>query len=913
MICGASPSAYAAPGSNLAPPIDLRIGGVSEQLAVTEARPDFSWRVAAAKPFLHSVSQSSYQVRMAGTETDLADGRALLWDSGKVAGRANAAPGDSYRGRALAPQHEYVWQVRVWDEKDQATDWSRPSHWTQAPEWRARWIAADSTDAAAGSKPMPLFRKQFGVSDGIKRALLYASGLGQYEFHINGAKVGDGELTPGWSDYHKTVFYDTYDVTAMVHGGENALGVMLGNGMYRVLKTPGRYTKFTGTYGPPMCIAQLHIEFVNGKSMEIVTDETWKTHAGPITFSSTYGGEDYDARQEMTGWDRAGFDESQWGPVVVGDGPGGVLRPELAPPIRVMHTYAPVHRSEPKPGVLVYDLGQNFAGWPAITMSGPAGATVKLIAGELLNADGTVSQRSSGEPQWFSYTLKGGAAEKWHPRFSYYGFRYVQVEGAAASSEAGRPHILDLRGEAVHTSSELIGSFSSSDELLNRIHTLIVRAIENNAVSLFTDCPHREKLGWLEEAHLLAPAMLYDFDFSGLYAATARNIADSQKQDEPNAGGVAEIAPQYVVFGVDGGIFDDSPEWGSTAVLAPWYVYQRDGNLPALLSHTEVMRRYVDYLSSRAKDNIIAYGLGDWYDIGPGEPGVSKLTTPGVTATAIYYQDLRVVEKTLSLAKRDDESRAYGAKADTVRRDFNARFFDAANHRYDKGSQTAQAMPLVVGLAPEDERGHVLDALIADVRAHNNHVTAGDIGFHYVVDALLDGGRSDVLYDMLERTDSPSYGYQLAQGATALTEAWDANPSSSQDHFMLGHAEEWFYRGLGGISVDFSAQAPHQLVLRPEIVGKLTEVKTRYVSAWGPVESSWRRGATQTEYDFTIPANAKATVVVSTAAPQELMIDGQKPGKAPGVISNKTAADEVELVLGSGNYRITAPNPRGKR
>ncbi len=297
-----------------------------------------------------------------------------------------------------------------------------------------------------------------------------------------------------------------------------------------------------------------------------------------------------------------------------------------------------------------------------------------------------------------------GGSEHWHPRFSYYGFRYVQVEGTESSSKTGGARVVDLKGEAVHTSSRAIGSFASSDDLLNRIHALIVRSIENNAVSLFTDCPHREKLGWLEEAHLMAPSMLYDFDFSGLYAATARNIADDQQQDGPYAGRVAEIAPQYVVFGVDKGIFDDSPEWGSTAVLSPWYVYQRDGNLSALLSHLDVMRRYVDYLSSRAKNNIIAYGLGDWYDIGPGEPGVSKLTTLGVTATAIYYQDLRVLEKTLALGGRDEESHTYAAKADAVRKDFNARFFDAAGQRYDKGSQTAQAMPLAVGLVPEDER-----------------------------------------------------------------------------------------------------------------------------------------------------------------------------------------------------------------
>jgi hypothetical protein len=757
-------SCQAATGSHLAAPTELRISGITEPLAVATSQPEFSWRVTAAQATLHSARQSAYEVRVAATARDLTGGGPLLADSGKVSSKASSAQGASYEGPGLEAQHEYAWQVRVWDERDRASEWSQIAHWTQAPEWHAQWIAADGTDAAAGSKPMPVFRKEFSVGDRVTRALAYVSGLGQYEFRINGAKVGDSELTPGWSDYHKTVFYDTYDVTAMLRTGTNALGLMLGNGMYRVLDTPQRYKKFTGSFGPPKCFVQLHLEMGSGKHLDVISDASWKTHAGPITFSSTYGGEDYDARAEMPGWDRAGFDDGQWSPVVVAEGPGGVLTPELAPPIRVMHTYMPVGKTEPKPGIVVFDLGQNFAGWPDVAVSGRAGATVKLIPGELLNPDGTVSQRSSGQPQWFSYTLRGSGREQWHPRFSYYGFRYVQVEIGTDSQnpQHGEARLIALKGEAVHTSSEPVGSFTSSDDLLNRIHTLIVRAIENNAVSLFTDCPHREKLGWLEETHLLAPSLLYDFDFAGLYAATARNIADTQKQNEPNAGRVPEIAPQYVVFGVDNGIFDDSPEWGSAAVLAPWYVYERDGNLTALLSHLDVMRRYVDYLSTRAKDNIVAYGLGDWYDIGPGEPGVSKLTTSGVTATAIYYQDLRVVEKTLALEGRNEESRAYAAKADSVRQSFNARFFDAANHRYDKGSQTAQAMPLVVGLVPEDERSRVLDALIADIRAHENHVTAGDVGFHYVVDALLEGGCSDVLYDMLERTDTPSYGYQLA-------------------------------------------------------------------------------------------------------------------------------------------------------
>ena len=919
LVSGPGGTCQEDPASHLAAPIELRCSDRTEPLAVPGARPNLSWQVKASSDSLHGVKQSSYQIRIARRDADLASRESTLWDSGKQAGSATRLPVELYSGPAFEAGRDYAWQVRVWDENDHPSPWSQPAHWSQEPIWRAKWIAAERDDTAADNRPMPLLRKTAEVDGKVQRALLYVSGLGQYEFRINGAKVGNNELTPGWSDYRKTVFYDAYDVTPLLRSGANALGVLLGNGMYRVPKTPERYTKFNGSFGPPKCIVQLIVELSEGRTLTFLSDETWKSHPGPITFSNTYGGEDFDARLEPAGWDRPGFNDSAWNPALVTAGPGGVLRPELAPEMRVMHTYTPVARTEPKPGIVVFDLGQNFAGWPSIEVRGPAGSTIKLIPGELLNANGTVSQESSGGPQWFSYTLLGSGTEKWHPRFSYYGFRYVQVEGAttkdvarSGNATAELPRLNSLVGQAVHSSAQAVGNFSSSDDLLNRIHTLILRAIENNAVSLFTDCPHREKLGWLEETHLLASSMLYDFDYSGLYAATARNIADTQTVSGPKAGRVPEIAPQYVLFEPNWGVFDDSPEWGSAAVLAPWYVYQRNGDREALLSHLQVMQRYVDYLGTRAQHNIVAYGLGDWYDIGPGEPGISKLTTPGVTATAIYYQDLRVLESVLALAGKNAESAAYRAKADAVRQSFNRRFFDANEHRYDKGSQTAQAMPLVVGLVPPQDRAQVLTALITDIRAHGNHVTAGDVGYHYVVHALLEGGRSDVLYDMLERTDSPSYGFQLAQGATALTEAWDANPRSSQDHFMLGHAEEWFYRGLGGIGVDFSAEAPKQLTISPEVVGNIAWVRTSYNSVWGLIESSFKRGPVDTEYEITIPANATATVTVKTSRPDAVEINGQRPADAAGVERTTGGNDRIDFVASSGRYRIVAQNPTKK-
>ena len=461
-----------APASHLAAPTELRCARRAEPVTARKGKPDLSWKVTAVADSLHGVHQSSYQVRIAGRDADLASGESALWDSGKRASSVTKLPGRLYSGPEFEPGREYAWQVRVWDENDHPSEWSEPAHWRQEPIWQAKWIAAEPDDDAADKRPLPLLRKTVVVNGNVRRAVLYVSGLGQYEFRMNGAKVGDSELTPGWSDYRKTVFYDTYDVTRLLRSGTNALGVLLGNGMYRVPKTPGRYTKFNGSFGPPKCIVQLEVELNDGKTFMFLSDGKWKSHPGPITFSNTYGGEDYDARLEPAKWDQPEFDDSSWKPVLVTDGPGGVLRPELAPPIRVMHTYRPVTRAEPKPGVLVYDLGQNFAGWPSIKVTGAAGSTIKLIPGELLNVDGTVSQESSGGPQWFSYTLKGSGNEEWHPRFSYYGFRYVQVEGATTnddtrseSATAELPRLNSLVGQAVHSSAQAVGSFSSSDDL----------------------------------------------------------------------------------------------------------------------------------------------------------------------------------------------------------------------------------------------------------------------------------------------------------------------------------------------------------------------------------------------------------------------------------------------------------------
>jgi alpha-L-rhamnosidase len=915
-----NPASETVPPSSSLWPRDLRCEFIVDPLGVQSQQPALSWTLDAREKNARGLRQTAYRVLVSSSRKLLSDDQADVWDSAKTSSSQFVQV--RYGGKALHSHTAYFWKVRVWDENGKPSVWSDSSTWTmgllQPADWQARWIAAQpdpqsrvSHSSKAGGipvSPLPLFRHEFRLNAAALRAIVYISGLGQYELRINGHTPSTDVLNPGWTNYHKTVLYNTYDVTNLLQPGENAIGVMLGNGMYNMPRTPGRYQKFDGTFGQPKLILQMHITFADGSETTVVSDHNWKVAPGPITFSSTYGGEDYDARKEPAGWDEPGAAEAAWAAAVEVAGPGGGLKPQLIPPIRVMQVYKPVKVSEPKPGTLVEDLGQNFSGWPQVTVRGPAGSTIKMIPGELLDRDGLVTQQSSGGPAYFSYTLKGEDTEVWHPRFTYYGFRYVQVEASPAAGSRAQPEILAVEGQFVHSSAAELGDFSTSDEIFNRIHKLIDAALLSNFQSVLTDCPHREKLGWLEQTHLMGSAIMLNYDVRNLYTKMANDMRDSQLP----SGLVPEIAPEYVVFNGTNLDFRDSPEWGSAAIISPWIAFQHSGDLSLLGNHYDVMQRYVDYLSGRAQHHLLSYGLGDWYDRGSGPPGYSQLTSKSVTATAIYYDDLEILAKVALLLDKDGDAHKYGELARAVRTAFNAALFHPDTNQYDRGSQTADAMPLVLGLVPEDHRAAVLDNLVADIRRHQNHTTAGDIGYHFVLEALRESGRSDVIYDMLSRTDSPSYGYQLAMGATALTEAWDANPHSSQNHFMLGHAEDWFYRGLGGINVDLSRPSPEQVVIRPEMVGEIASAKASYDSVLGKIGVGWRREPKLVSLDVRIPPGSSATVYLPAAEAASITESGSPAGQAEDVefirVENKASVFRIS----SGHYHFEWPQPTGK-
>ncbi len=887
-------------------------------LGIESAQPRLSWWLRSD---VRGQRQAAYQVLVASAPDVLARGEGDLWDSGRVASDQSILV--TYRGKPLTALQQVWWKVRAWPQRPsdwQPSAWSEPGTWTmgllQPGDWRAKWITFDTsrsefrlqagktspTRVNAGLQtgkdgkpipPLPLLRKTFQADKPIRRAVVCVCGLGQYELAVNGNKIGDHVVDPGWTNYRKRCLYTMYDVTAALRRGENVLAVMLGNGMYNI--TGGRYTKFLGSFGPPQLILQLQMDFTDDTSAIIGSDETWKGAAGPIRFSCIYGGEDFDARAEPVGWDRPGFNDKGWTAASVTDGPGGQLQAQAQPPVKVMEELKSIRVTEPQPDIFVYHLGQNFSGWPTLRVRGPAGSRVKLIPGELLDAKGLVTQRSSGGPTFFTYTLTGTGEEIWHPRFSYYGFRYVQAERLPAPGQTQAPEVLSVGGQFIHASAATVGTFECSNPLVNRIHHLIDAAILSNLQSVLTDCPHREKLGWLEVSHLLGCATMYNYDVPNFYAKICQDMADSQAAD----GLVPDIAPEYVVFNQG---FRDSPEWGSAAAINPWLVYQMYGDASLLEKHYEMMARYVAYLGSKGKDHIVSHGLGDWYDIGPKPPGVSQLTSLGVTATAVYYQDVKILEAAARILGKQEDVRKYAALAAAIRAAFNKTFFHPETASYDRNSQTANAMPLVLGLAPQEKGAVVAAALARGIRENGNRVTAGDVGFHYVVAALTENRYDDVLYDMVIQDTGPGYAYQLRNGATTLTEAWDTNPASSQNHCMLGHAEEWFYRGLGGISP--AAPGFRQITIKPAVVGDLVSAQAAYESVRGRIRCAWRREDRRLKMDVQVPVGAEADVYVPAKSMQVVTEGGSQAAQAEGVEYIKTEGGAAVFHVGPGAYRF---------
>jgi hypothetical protein len=891
-------------------------------LGIDVPAPRLSWIMVSTDNGRRGARQIAFRVLVASTATLLAENRGDLWDSGRV--QSDQCNQLGYAGKPLRSSQQAFWKVRIWDEHEQPSPWSKPASWTMGVlhdgDWRAQWISAKEavaeSQAFAGihimgqalpppfaTAPSPVYptmllRREVVVKPRLERALVHLCGLGQYELTINSRRVSDDLLAPGWTKYDKTVLYDTYDVTPLLRAGHNALGVLLGNGMYNV--RGGRYAKFIGSFGALKAIGQLRLEYADGTVDVVGTDGKWRVHPGPITFSCVYGGEDYDARLEPMGWNQPGFDDAGWEKALVVSGPGGNLRGLscAAPPIRAFETLKPVRVNSLRAGAVVYDLGQNVSLIARIRVKGPAGAVVRITPAELLNRDGTVDRGSSGGGDaYWQYTLAGKGEEEWFPKFFYHGSRYLQVECTAPPGK-NLPLVESLEGVVVHSASEAVGEFSCSNELFNRIRTLVRWAQASNMVHVLTDCPHRERLGWLEQYHLNGPSLRYEFDLAALFTKGMNDMADSQAED----GLVPDIAPEYVQF-QEG--FRDSPEWGSAFLLCAWQQYEWTGDRELLRRHYAAMQRYVAYLGSRSRNFIVSHGLGDWYDLGPKPPGVAQLTPVPLTATAFYYADAAVLAKAARLLGYADDAGKYEALARSIGEAFNQQFFDPARGQYAQGSQCANSVPLAMGLVEPAHRAAVLNAVVQDVTRRGNALTAGDVGYRYLLRALADGGRSDVIYAMNNQSERPGYGYQLQRGATSLTEAWDAGRDSSQNHFMLGHIMEWFYHDLAGIGIDPSVPAFKKVVIKPATPGDLAWVKASYNSIYGKIESHWSVANGRLTLNVTIPPNTTAVVYVPAKARARVTESGKSAAHALGVKYLRWEDGAAVYKVASGRYNFS--------
>jgi len=894
---------------------NLKCENFTEPIGIDTKQPVFSWQL---KSDAYNQKQSSYRIIVSDNPFNLSENKGILWDSKKVTSDNNLQI--VYQGKPLQSAQKYYWKVMVWDASGSPSDWSEPASWQMGlitdEDWgKAQWIGyedmPDSMRVFPGhhfggnelgnkclQRPViPLFRKEFELKKNVSSAQLYITGLGQYEAYINGAKVGKSFLSPGWTQYDKTILYNTYDLSNLIKKGSNAIGAIVGNGFNNINRE--RYRKVAIAYGMPKMKCKLYIIFTDGSEYSIESGGDWKTAPSPITFCSIYGGEDYDANLEQEGWNKPGFADGKWKNALLVRAPKGLLKAASDYPVEVQDTLAIKHIIKQNNGKYLYDFGQNASGIIEIKLKGWKGQEVIFTPCELVDKTNTPYQDASGKPYYFKYTLKGNEEEVWSPRFTYYGFRYVEVACAVPYAEKNDSlsQIIDMKFLHTRNSSPASGSFQCSDTLFNKIFTLINWAIKSNFQSILTDCPHREKLGWLEQTYLMGSSINYNFNINHLYQKIIADMMDAQTEN----GLVPDIAPEYVVF--DDG-FRDSPEWGSASVILPWLLYKFYGDTMTISKAWTMMTKYVGYLGSKSDHFIVSHGLGDWYDNGPNIPGEAQLTPKALTATAIYYNDVKLLSRMAGIVNKCTDKQNYLKLSEEIKRAFNEIFFNEKTKVYSTGSQTAMSMPLCFGMVEEKYRTKVMQNLTDSIIAHNKALTAGDIGFHYLVQALNEGDASQLLFDMNHRNDVPGYGFQLKKGATALTESWQALEFVSNNHFMLGHLMEWFYAGIGGIRQDVNSFAFKNIVIKPEIVGSITHARTSFESPNGAILTEWKKDEKQFELLVEIPVNSTAKIYLPCSDISKVIINNMRLEQLKGVKFIGIEKNKLVLKVGSGKYKF---------
>jgi alpha-L-rhamnosidase len=897
----------------------LRCEHLDAPLGLGELRPRLSWRIETDR---RGARQSAFRLIAAASSAAL-DQNQLLWDTGRVEGDQSLDV--VYEGAPLASAQRVFWRVEVWDDAGDST--SADSWWEMGllrrEDWAGAWVGAPFSGGPRTTSPAPFLRTTFAISRPVASARLYATALGLYECHINGARVGEDLLTPGWTDYAQRAQYQVYDVTALLHQGENALGAILGDGWYC------GYVAWGGRqlYGDrPRLLAQLAIVYEDGSSETIASGPGWKVAAGPILESDMLMGESYDARRELPGWNAPGYDDASWAPAEIFADTGAALTAAVGPPVRRQEELRPVSVQKIfdwNNSRYAFDLGQNMVGWVRLRVRGEAGATVTLRYAEVLNPDGTLyttNLRSARNTD--HYTLRGGDEEVWEPHFLFHGFRYVELSGP----KSGLPHELSedaITGIVVHSDIAPTGQFECSNPLLNQLQRNIVWGQKGNFVDVPTDCPQRdERLGWTGDAQVFVRTAAFNRDVAAFFSRWTRDLEDSQSVEGayPAVAPNPRVGPNAFVTPADGG-----PAWADAGTICPWTIYLCYGDRRILEARYESMQRYISYLDATSRDKIRCYagyegfpGFGDWLAL-DGSGKTDGGTPKELIGTAFFAHSARLLSRVAQALGKHEDAARYEALFEEVRRAFQARYVTPSG-LVAAQTQTAYVLALHFDLLPAELRAVAASELVRDIERRGDHLSTGFVGTSYLPFVLSQAGRLDLAYRLLHQQGWPSWLYAVTQGATTIWERWDGwthdkgfqDPGmNSFNHYAYGAIGEWLYSVVAGLDLDPEQPGYKHLVLRPHPGGGLEHARASLQTRYGLAESNWQLNGNALTWDVTVPPNTHATAYVPAADGVEVLEGSVPAADAVGVTLIGREGDAVVARLGAGRYSFRSRVGRG--
>jgi len=882
---------------------NLRCEYKSDPLGIDVRKPRLSWELTSTE---RGVLQTSYEIRVAASETELAKGK-TLWESGKQS--SDASNQVEYSGPAFESRKIYYWQVRVADNRGHLTGWSKAARWEtgllEPTDWKAKWITPNLPEDETKSNTAPLLRREFSINRKVERARLYATAMGLYEMSLNGKRVGEEYFTPGWTSYDFRYQYQTYDVTNDLKSGANCIGAILGDGWFR-----GRLAwdpkNNRNHYGKKLALlAQLVITFNDGSQQIVGSDQQWKSATGPLLLSDIYDGETYDARVEQASWNDAGFNDKDWQSVTILEAPKATLVAPAGPPVKAIEEIAPIKVLKTPAGNTVLDMGQNMVGWIRFRVTAPAGTTITLRHAEVLDKAGNFyTENLRAAKQTIRYTTKGQGIEIFQPHFTFQGFRYVAVSGWP-----GELHRQDFTGVVVHSAIPRTGSFETSNPLLNQLQDNIIWGQKGNFVDVPTDCPQRdERLGWTGDAQVFARTASFNHDTAAFYTKWLKDVALDQEAD----GAVPFVIPNVLSHKTRKGEAA-SAGWADVAVVVPWVVYQSFGDKRILEEQYASMKAWVEYMRRQADEKYIwsnGFSFGDWLAF-----ATTRSDYPGATTdkdliqTAYFARSTALLAKAAAVLGKKEEAAEYTSLEEKIKAAFQKEFV-TPNGRLSSNTQTAYALALAFELLPEAQRALAAARLAEDVKKFG-HLTTGFLGTPLLCQTLSDYGYLDVAYMLLNRTQYPSWLYPVTKGATSIWERWDGikpdggfqDPGmNSFNHYAYGAIGEWMYRVVAGIELDERHPGYKHILIQPQPGGGLTYAKASFDSMYGRVASDWKIANGKFTLTVEVPPNTTATVRLPKAK-LEQTAEGQKAvaGRSD-LLGARQAEDAVLVEVGSGTY-----------